>query len=74
MAGSEGVSSNVDKLGWWKKHEMDPPLVMQEFYKIVLFSHLQRQRNNCFHSCQTVLVIDNLVVCNVEISVNYAAV
>ena len=25
MAGSEGVSSNVDKLGWWKKHEMDLP-------------------------------------------------
>ena len=25
VAGSEGVSSNVDKLGWWKKHEMDIP-------------------------------------------------
>ena len=25
VGGSEGVSSNVDKLGWWRKHKMELP-------------------------------------------------
>ena len=41
MAVSKGVSSNIDKLGWWKKLvTQNGPTIGQELYydKIVLFS------------------------------------
>ena len=44
-------------LGWWKKYEADLP-----HWLFCLFSHLQWQQNDCFHSCQTVLLIDQQYV------------
>ena len=36
MAASDGVSSNLDKLGWWKKHEADLPHCQEHACKVVL--------------------------------------
>ena len=58
VAASEGVSesSNIDRLGWWKKHELDLPHWSRACKVVLLIQPLQQ--NDCIHSCQTVLEID----------------
>ncbi len=49
MAKADGMSPELDKLEWWKNHQLELPNRL-----LYLFSLRQQQQNVCFPCFQTV--------------------
>ena len=60
MAAAEGVSTNTNKLNWWKSQESDLPNWSSACKVALLTNLLQLRQSEFFHFSQTVLVTDRL--------------